>query len=769
MGKKAAKNMKDVYEHSDEEAEDSHRHDIDGVYEYEAPENFQDEEIDEDEAFNTDDEDKYGIFFTKKQDRQDYSDDEEEASGDLLSDLLDSNSTSRLPVAGSDEGENETDGDHSGLLDMVNSLASDTKKKQKAVERGEVGRESEHDVRAAGATSLSLSALLGGEEKEITASDAALKQQLNMLVHNDGSSRTLSAPVSRANEERATRKSVYAQKSKDISLFQAAVNENRETETLDFRSQLPRQDRLSNTELSTKFKPESAMEKSVQALLSKGKLTQELAQTGEDEELEQRSATKEEIESRRKELRRMRTLMFYEEQKAKRVKKIKSKMYHKIRNKRKAKDAPDGESSMEPEEEAEAAKKRAEERMTLKHTNTSKWIKHQLKRGINADENSRNAIARQLEEGQRLRRRVAAQSDDESDTAGGLNDVVLSNTEALVAEIDDDQKGIAGAKGLFGMKFMQRAVEKQREKAKAQAEELLQELTGRDVSEDNEKPITEKTEKVCVPGEDISTSLLPRGSLQTTTVMQGGVRSTKVSDRINTSGSQPSENPWVGTIRETTTRGSKNKTAPSSAVLNVEGLTDLDTAKIPHHQATVDAQSDLVKRAFSTAHTDESAREEIEKEKEAQAASAIDPQLQREVTKLVGTDGWGSWAGEGSRPSRWVKQRRAEAEKMLESAKQKALEKRNDRRMGTVLINETKDKNAGKFMCNSVPYPFTSREQYELAMRNPLGPDWNTTKSTSNLTKPSVIVPAGAILEPLRVSKRHKSDAAASGRRKARF
>ncbi|KAF0758634.1 hypothetical protein AaE_003877, partial [Aphanomyces astaci] len=82
-GKGAAKRKAplDVYEHGDthddlKEQRENDRMDVDGVYEYEAPEKIsrdQDSEIDEDEAFNSDDDATFGTFFSggnKKADAQ---------------------------------------------------------------------------------------------------------------------------------------------------------------------------------------------------------------------------------------------------------------------------------------------------------------------------------------------------------------------------------------------------------------------------------------------------------------------------------------------------------------------------------------------------------------------------------------------------------------------------------------------------------------------------------------------------------------------------
>jgi U3 small nucleolar RNA-associated protein 14 len=41
---------------------------------------------------------------------------------------------------------------------------------------------------------------------------------------------------------------------------------------------------------------------------------------------------------------------------------------------------------------------------------------------------------------------------------------------------------------------------------------------------------------------------------------------------------------------------------------------------------------------------------------------------------------------------------------------------------------------------SEVPYPFTSREQYERAMRRPVGKEWNTALAVRDQTRPAVKV-----------------------------
>lgn len=58
-----------------------------------------------------------------------------------------------------------------------------------------------------------------------------------------------------------------------------------------------------------------------------------------------------------------------------------------------------------------------------------------------------------------------------------------------------------------------------------------------------------------------------------------------------------------------------------------------------------------------------------------------------------------------------------------------------------------------------MPYPFTSREQYERSLRQPIGHEWNTSRSVREMTRPAVIVPAGSIVAPMKLGKVHRESA----------
>lgn len=220
----------------------------------------------------------------------------------------------------------------------------------------------------------------------------------------------------------------------------------------------------------------------------------------------------EEARERKNRLAKMRALLFYHEVKAKRMKKIKSKEYHrklKKAEKRKALEAggeaDDEEQLRQMMEEAEF--ERAKERLTLKHKNTSRWARRALKRGTDlVDDGTKAAIAEQLRLGQELRKRIdrIQPGGDDSDASTSASEDEVSDGEgttpaeskggrvmtskAKTAALDllegaaspvlgnTGAAGEAPTKGLFALPFMKRALEKRKAQAQEEAKQLLKEL-----------------------------------------------------------------------------------------------------------------------------------------------------------------------------------------------------------------------------------------------------------------------------------------------------
>ncbi|KAG2781523.1 hypothetical protein PC129_g215 [Phytophthora cactorum] len=897
---------------SDDEEQAAHqertmnaRADVDEVFEYEEPTfDQEDSEVDEDEAFNSDDEAEYGLFFNKKEKEQEEEDEEE--GGDLLSDLLGSAPASRLSTASDDEEEDE-DEKIKNLGEIVDSLVEKKSKKKLEEIDSQFATESAEGELTLGSLLGAQTLKPGAEGAEEEEADEKTKTRLDLRrvrqqvreLEGDGSTLTLQANREPVHDARAQRKLAYVEKSKEVDVFEPVVRRNRNKETLDLRVQAPKLEKLTPAALTSKFVAQTDMEKSVAALLQAGDLSDKKLAKDEEEELARKRVSTEEVAARQKELAKLRSLLFYEEQKQRRVKKIKSKLYHKIRN------AQDKKAMAKQQEELRAldpelarkldeelAEKRAEERLTLKHRNTSKWVKHQLRRGIQADDATRSAIADQLRRGEELRRKMdAVDSDDEDmeeddeeegDAASRLQKRLEKQASALVTEIGEDSAEAGKKRGLQGMKFMQRAAQKQREKARTEAEKLLREirtgegadgvrilsegedyLSSSDEGVEKSKKSKNAKKKVVVTEQDKAAvdRALAGGALQTASVsMSGGVSArasgaiaidlgdggsgvalanggkkqgkelelgvktkektvvaetqakTDTEDADMEPAAQGEENPWLSNAATKSKRSKRikkktqSKGAQADVAAAIESLAQdtkesskedagiatltngsknskkrkLDQSKEEPEVATkkknkkakkqdkTTAQDELVRRAFEFVADEE---DELAQEKDRLASQDADAKKGAEIAKLVGMSGWGSWAGDGVRVSKRQVAREQKAKEVAREAKQKALAGRKDARLERVLINEKKDKKAAKFTVKDVPYPFTSRAEYEAAMRNPLGSDWNTSQVTNVLTAPKIMKHAGTSIAPLVLSKEDRKQAKKelSLKRKAKF
>ncbi|KAI9906290.1 hypothetical protein PsorP6_016484 [Peronosclerospora sorghi] len=663
------------------------------------------------------------------------------------------------------------------------------------------------------------------DDKDDTAWTQRVRAHVRAL-EGDGTSLTLARAHTLVDDARSQRQSAYGAKKQDVHVFESVVRRNRQRETLDLRVQAPTLEKPTPVVLASKFVANSAMEHEIAALLAAGDLSDK--QIGHDErtELAMQQVTRHEVAARQRALARLRSLLFYEEQKTKRVKKIKSKLYHKIR-KAQHERAHDVRAGLDPERAREVkeqlASKRAHERLTLKHRNTSKWVTHQLARGTRADNATRRAIAEQLRRGDDLRRKmenVSSDEDDEEDQAmeGHERDRVQQDVEeqarALVTEIDAERTDATKKHGLDGMKFMQRAAAKQREQARVEAEQLLRDvLRGEQEEMESEPEAAAAKADVKVTEDDRAAvdRVLAKDALQTSRVGMSTGLAVRVDGAVaidlgdggdtvhhvtddtpatnnvlelgNAVASDHEANPWLAPrarVPRTSSRKHEHKSTPPVAAA-LASLTS-DTSRLPNDAPPPSSDilprppkrskpapdTALMRRAFEFVATQE---DEIAAEKDKLASEDAAAKHGAEQRQLVGMAGWGTWVGAGVRVSQRQVAREKAAHALAERAKAAALGRRRDVKLARVLVNEKKDKRAAKFNVADVPYPFTSREEYHAAMRVPLGSDWNTAHVTNVLTAPKVMKRLGTRIAPLTLSKDEKKHAIkdASLKRKAKW
>lgn len=212
------------------------------------------------------------------------------------------------------------------------------------------------------------------------------------------------------------------------------------------------------------------------------------------EQLAMNHLSVDEVAARRSELRKMRELMFRAEVKAKRVSKIKSKTYRRIKKREREKLAAklDVDAGDEDDEEGQLKREvdRARERATLRHKNTGKWAKAMKAKG-ELDVDERRDISEMLERGEQLRRKIRGHkgSDEEDELSDyheedeGSDDLSKIKTSAFeeLKKINVDGDGLledaaSKSNGIFEMKFMKDAMARSRQQTNQMVNDFVEEI-----------------------------------------------------------------------------------------------------------------------------------------------------------------------------------------------------------------------------------------------------------------------------------------------------
>jgi len=553
-----------------------------------------DEEIDEDLAFNSDDERMYGSLFksknssssTKKRkynDNSDETDDDDDDDDSIVNDgdNDDGSDTSDDGIASDDD-----DGDGGQfMLDLLNNLdkKEDDISKEKQEIRAALAHtsmipESEFSSTAVKSSNLTLDQLMNGitDTKGFKSVKNAMRDMTSEIYENDTSSTltTTKTPVAKIISERVERKVNYEEQVDNVSEWTQVVKKNREAETLDFRPK----DRIkiNKAELVQKFEPTTDFEKEIAAALEEAGATEEkdiMAKEehemfgdnddfDDDDDLGRNKLSAEEYRKRMGELSKMRALMFYEEQKRHHINKIKSKKYRKIRKKQRLrnkeeeeKEAAENDEELARELEEKAEMERMKERMSLKHRNTSKWAKGVLRRGGTIDMETRKALSEQIRVGDELKKKMQGNYGD-SDDNEELDLIAQARNILSETEKNEEEKN---NKGIFKLAFMKKGIEAQRERAKEEARELLRELEGNesdadfDANSDEDNDTKEPPSKKKVASAHEMKSVLGEGKLVASSLTFGNSDGVQVTGDIDVEAHVVSPSQAESTVSETKT------------------------------------------------------------------------------------------------------------------------------------------------------------------------------------------------------------------------
>jgi len=353
-----------------------------------------------------------------------------------------------------------------------------------------------------------------------SVTDPRLKKSLKLMAESGstGSSgrggipRKLEAPLPKRQQDRIDRTVAYEKSKETLNRWIDTVKHNRRAEHLSFPLQNPKavaaqgSQRLLN---SSQSKPLTDLEGTIQNILQESGLAPQNGKSEEDqlqafEEMQTNKMPIEEVQARRAELRRARELLFREEIRAKRIKRIKSKSYRKIHRKERERNnqferdalAANGISDSEHEKE-QNDRRRAEERMGARHRE-SKWVKGVKDSGrAKWDEDARNGVTEMARRGEELRMRIAgkrvrADDDDENsmisksdqdengDDLYDDDEVQRQRLIERVQRLKEDGKSKSENRGnrLSNMDFMKKAEAAKSARNDAELEDLRRELAG---------------------------------------------------------------------------------------------------------------------------------------------------------------------------------------------------------------------------------------------------------------------------------------------------
>lgn len=553
-----------------------------------------------------------------------------------------------------------------------------------------------------------------------------------------GASKKLDVPLSRREQGRLDRSAAYETTNKTLDRWTETVKQNRRADHLVFPLPENAADAgLDRSELQplSAAKPANELESAIMSIMEQSGISMEKPQKPKKVEYDEEGneLSNREIVNRR---RLERELNSREAKRSARIKKIKSKAYHRVHRKERerdelaAKEAMEEAGEIDSEEEREAQdRRRALERVGQRHKD-SKWAKlgNRTKRAV-WDEDFRTGLTEMARRDEELRRRKEGKrgggADDDSDatsSSGSDDDDGDNKLRRQLKELEEDD-GEPQSK-LMAMKFMQKAEAARKQENDQLIKDIRKELDGDEASDSDDEAVDEvgrrsfgdpsakmkpvaldfskkQTKKPRTPAQDqyeddvvITTSngaqsanaawAAPAETAGTTTGAWSRGESRRKSKNARTEDLDLNDHIVVASKP-------KSKASPATTVAkrrSQDADSDDDSDDGEQHLPMAIRDQDLVARAFAG----EDVVGEFEQEK-ADIAEADDD-------KVVDTTlpGWGAWVGEGV-SKRELKRNAGRFLTKVEGVKQK--KDRKDAKLAKVIVNEKRIKKVctSLFLC----------------------------------------------------------------------
>ncbi|KAI9790441.1 MAG: hypothetical protein M1816_005105 [Peltula sp. TS41687] len=361
--------------------------------------------------------------------------------------------------------------------------------------------------------------------------DADMKRSLRLIASGKGSRDSrkrsgvpgkLEPPVAKRQQDRLDRTAAYAKSKETLERWIDTIKYNRRAEHLSFPLATPAS---AGGEISKSVLPRvgtavpNELEATIQDILHQSGLNVRDGKSEEQniqkmEELQAKRLSLEEVQARRAQLRMARELLFREEVRAKRIKKIKSKAYRRVHRKERERADRDTKAALvagglvDSEEEQELNdKRRAEERMGARHRE-SRWAKQVKVTGRQKwIQDARSGIVETAMREEALKKRIegkssgrvdgsgdTSSSDGELDTEGSddedhsnPNGKLFRRLDALDGQQSTDAHNEVGFSRLNSLKFMQRADAARKLENDTAVQQLKRELEGEESTSGEEQ------------------------------------------------------------------------------------------------------------------------------------------------------------------------------------------------------------------------------------------------------------------------------------------
>lgn len=825
-----------------------------------------DEDIDDDLAFNSEDEERFGAFFAKK--------DTSKKSKKRQSEKAVSEQFDRLNAVGEnhedfgDGGFSDDSRDEIDLSEMLDS--KDDRRKSKASRRNKrEGRRNAPEDKLTREQESLLGPIDYADDGKKVKKPAGLHELLHSAPATTGVNRLESALKSRKNllvedvddltKEKTARSQTREKMADNLKKYSTVLKLQKEAAHLKFPLSVPDSNPVPGTigslanalskQRSTSASEDTMANRMHDLLKSSGlgsirsRDEQNPADgehvkfgEGEDEGHDQ-----EEPRINVGYMAKLKSMMGYELAKRRRLNKIKSKTYRRILRKEKDRDEERRQKALEllDPDAARARlrekmeKMRAEERATQKHKNTSKWVKH-AKQFAKFDTNTKDAI----DEQHVLRQRLMAKMDEEADADVANAADAMSESSEEEMRVDEllagkkdaesilwqsNEEGVDNAnltpvqksrKELLQMGFMVKAKERSEVALKKELEELKEDIEryrqGEELAHAPAGMLTKGKKKARNAIEDevdadireevaaddaaeTGKAIARRSSAPKTsigTVVKGAGRlgfaesnkhkqhdvALQVRAGISVASATPmdddtiqatdgaieldnAEETWPDEDTEfagARTDKKRNKKVSSSTRVQVpieapkkrvreEDPVTIATPAEEHDPRAL--QEYLIARAFAMDDIDE----DFKKLKEAQVESVMKPE-----DRNASLPGWGEWGGTDERLNKQHKER-VEA-KSLERriAKTTLMKARADAHLDNVIINHDVDLVPDRHTLHMVPRPFSNPTEFARSMRQPMGPEWNTSLTFKEGTQPRITTTQGVAIDPLDLTSQKK-------------